>query len=57
MHPTVQILQDICDTLEVSLKDYFDEDNIPTNIDPLIEQIGRLSAKQKKALLAFLDTI
>lgn len=56
-NPTVQILQDICDTLGVSLKDFFDEENLPTNIDPLMEQIGRLSPKQKKALLAFLNTI
>ena len=57
-NPTVEILSLLCDTLDISLKDFFD-DQISGNFfnDPLIAKIYRLSPDQRKALLCFLETI
>lgn len=57
-NPTVEILSLLCDTLDISLKDFFDEqisDSFFSN--PLIAKIYRLSPEQRKALLRFLETI
>lgn len=57
-NPTVELLSWICEALELSLKDFFDEtysENISQ--DPLWARIYALTASQKKALLAFLDTM
>lgn len=57
-NPTVEILSLLCDTLDISLKDFFDDqtsDNFYN--DPLIAKIYRLSSDQRKALLCFLETI
>lgn len=57
-NPTIEILSYICEALNVSLKEFFD-DNLPTQIkdDPLIGKIYKLTPKQKKALEQFIDTI
>ena len=57
-NPTVEMLGIICDTLEISLKDFFDEDNA-TNLlnDPLIASIYKLNNEQRLALQKFIDTI
>ncbi len=57
-NPTVEILSYICDALEISLSDFFDEGNTPrlTN-DPLLARIYELNANQRKALLDFLNTL
>ena len=57
-NPTIEILSYICDALNISLKDFFDDD-LPTQIknEPLIGKIYQLTPKQKKALEQFIDTI
>lgn len=52
-NPTVEFLTVLCDTLGISLKEFFDDQ--PT--DPLISKIYQLTPQQRKALGDFLDTI
>ena len=57
-NPTVEMLSVICDTLEISLFDFFNEnDDNQLKEDPLLSKIYKLTPKQKEALLSFLDTI
>lgn len=57
-NPTVEILSLLCDTLDISLKDFFDDQTSDKFFtDPLIARIYRLSSKQRNALLHFLETI
>ncbi len=57
-NPTVELLSWICQALELSLKDFFDE-TYSENVleDPLWTKIYSLTPSQKKALLAFLDAM
>ena len=57
-NPTIEILSYICGALNISLKDFFDDD-LPAQLknDPLIRKIYKLTPKQKKALEQFIDTI
>jgi transcriptional regulator with XRE-family HTH domain len=57
-NPTVEMLSLICNTLNISLHDFFAEDEADsiTN-DPLVKRIYRLSPKQKTELLNFLDAM
>lgn len=57
-NPTIEILSYICEALNISLKDFFDDD-LPAQFknDPLICKIYKLTPKQKKALEQFIDTI
>lgn len=52
-NPTVEFLTVLCDTLGISLKEFFDDQ--PN--DPLISKIYQLTPQQRKALGDFLDTI
>lgn len=57
-NPTVEIVSIICDTLGITIKDFFDEqteDELAS--DPLLARIYQLSPKQRQALLEFLDTM
>lgn len=57
-NPTIEILSFICDTLEITLKEFFDEESKgELKEDPLLAKIYQLTPKQKKALLAFLEAI
>lgn len=57
-NPTVEFLSVICDTLEISLHDFFDEKGTSNLLDdPLIQQIYQLSNAQRETLLAFLRTL
>ena len=56
-NPTIELLSIVCNTLEVSLKDFFDDGAADTPDEQLIKKINRLPQKQKDALLTFLDTI
>ena len=57
-NPTVEFLSVICDTLEISLHDFFDEKGTSNLLeDPLIQQIYQLSYAQRETLLAFLRTL
>lgn len=57
-NPTVEIVSLLCDTLGISLKDFFDdqtESNLGT--DPLLTRIFQLTPTQRQALLDFLDSM
>lgn len=51
---TVSHLQFLCDALNISLSEFFAE---PSDEDELAVAISRLSPKQKKLLLAFLESL
>lgn len=56
--PSVEILSYICEALQISLKDFFDDDVITSiSDDPLIRRIYQLSPEQRSALLLFLNTL
>lgn len=57
-NPTIEILSLLCRALEISLSDFFnDEQSTKIFEDPLVERIYQLNGEQKEALLAFLETI
>ncbi|MBQ4283520.1 MAG: helix-turn-helix transcriptional regulator [Lachnospira sp.] len=57
-NPTIAFLSLICQTLDISLKDFFNE-KTQTGIsdDPIVQAIYRLTPEQKEALLNFLKTL
>lgn len=57
-NPTIETLSYVCDALNISLQDFFNENtqNAIQN-DPLIEKIYQLSEEQRNALLVFLNSI
>ena len=57
-NPTVETLSYICDSLEISLKDFFNEETQEAlTDDPLIKKICQLNKKQRSTLAAFLDAM
>ena len=57
-NPTVEILSIICNTLEISLQDFFNENECDSiSNDPLMYKIYQLNSKQRTALMNFLDTM
>lgn len=55
---SVENLQLICDTLHISLRDFFDvPSDHDTEQDRLLRQITKLTSEQKLALISFLETI
>ena len=56
-NPTIEIIFQLCRTLDISLKDFFDVDSNLLSEDPLIARIYRLNPAQREALLTFLNTI
>ena len=57
-NPTIEILSFICDTLEITLKEFFDEESKKElEEDPLLAKIYQLTPEQKNALLVFLKTM
>ena len=52
-NPTVEFLSVLCDTLGVTLKEFFDDQPA----DPLISKIYQLTPGQRKALGDFLDSL
>lgn len=55
--PTVETLSVLCDTLDISLKDFFDYDNGIKHMDELDEAIFRLNKEQRKKLASFLKSM
>ena len=51
---TVSHLELLCDAMSISLKEFFDE---ATNEDEIAVAFSKLSPKQKKLLLAFLESL
>ena len=55
---SVENLQLICDTLHISLRDFFDiPSDQDTERDRLLRQITKLTEEQKLALIGFLETM
>ena len=52
-NPTVEFLSVLCDTLGITLREFFDDQPA----DPLISKIYKLSPHQRKTLGDFLDSI
>ncbi len=52
-NPTVEFLAVLCDTLGVTLKEFFDDQPA----DPLISKIYQLTPRQRKTLGDFLDSL
>lgn len=52
-NPTVDFLSIVCDTLGITLKEFFDDQPA----DPLITKIYKLTPLQRRALGAFLDSM
>ena len=52
-NPTVEFLSVLCNTLGVTLKEFFDDQPA----DPLISKIYQLTPRQRKALGDFLDSL
>ena len=56
--PSVETLSYICDALNISLKDFFDDDLFKRlHDDELLDAIYKLNPNQRKKLLAFLRSI
>ena len=51
---TISHLQLLCDALDISLKEFFD---VESNINEIDIAISKLSPKQKKLLVAFLESL
>ena len=56
-NPTIEVIFQLCKSLDISLKDFFDDESSLLETDPLISSIYRLNERQRNALLAFLDSI
>ena len=56
-NPTIEIIFQLCRALDISLKDFFDDETKLLSNDPLIARIYRLNTAQREALLTFLNTI
>lgn len=57
-NPTVEIISCLCNTLGISLKEFFDTETGGTLFDdPLVKQIYSLTPAQRKTLAAFLDSM
>lgn len=57
-NPTVDIVSILCDALDISLKDFFnDSDEDSLFADPLFKKIYQLTPEQRDYLLLFLNSI
>jgi transcriptional regulator with XRE-family HTH domain len=50
--PSIDSLEKICETLGISMSDFFTESKLPTS-----DRINRLTPKQREALEVFLNTL
>jgi transcriptional regulator with XRE-family HTH domain len=57
-NPTVEFVYQLCKVLDISLKEFFNDETAPLFADdPLIQRIYQLDSDQRNALLVFLNTI
>lgn len=57
-NPTVTFISILCDALDISIQDFFNDDNSTRISDnPLLKRIYKLNSEQQEALLKFLDTL
>ncbi len=56
-NPTVAFISLVCEQLEISLKDFFnDTEETPFENDPLVQRIYQMTPIQREKLLGFLNT-
>jgi len=51
---TIGHLQLLCDAMNITIKDFFEEE---TDADEIMVALSKLSPKQKKLLLAFIESL
>ena len=57
-NPTVAFISLLCEQLEISLKDFFNDiEETPFENEPLVQRIYQMTPLQREKLLAFLDTL
>lgn len=57
-NPTVAFLSLLCDQLEISLREFFnDAEEAPFENEPLIQRIYQMTPLQREKLLSFLNTL
>ena len=57
-NPTVETLSEICWALDISLKDFFDDDTLASlQKDELLREIYRLTPRQRQNLANFLKSL
>lgn len=55
--PTIETLSELCWALDISLRDFFDEETLSSlQHDELFQQMYRLNNEQRKAITALLKT-
>ncbi|WP_236017729.1 helix-turn-helix domain-containing protein [Alicyclobacillus acidoterrestris] len=59
MRPTVDLMERICEALNLTLAEFFaeDQDELEPDLRRLVEAAKRLTPDQRKALQAFLDSL
>ena len=56
-NPTIETLSELCGALDISLRDFFDEETLSSlQHDELFQQMYRLNNEQRKAITALLKT-
>lgn len=56
-NPTIETLSELCWALDISLRDFFDEETLSSlQHDELFQQIYRLTDEQRKAITTLLKT-
>lgn len=57
-NPTIEVLDCLCSTLGISLKEFFDVDSdMPFSDEPLIKEIYQLTPSQRENLRIFLKSM
>lgn len=57
-NPTVETLTLLCDALGISLRDFFDDTTVRSNVDPrLLREISDLSFTQQEKLTEFIRSL
>ena len=57
-NPTIEIISIICDALDLTLQDFFNDDTISSiQNNEILKKFYQLNKEQQKTLLAFIDTI
>ena len=57
-NPTVEFLSYICEALDISLKEFFDDEvEQEMKEDPILQEFYQLSPKQREALFEFVKTM
>ena len=55
--PRIDTLSYICDALHITLRDFFDDEPLSKKEDELMQEINKLTASQRNALLLLLKSM